>query len=182
MIPPSTGFGTGHHATTRLCLAALQEVDLAGASVLDLGTGSGILALAARALGAREARGIDDDPDAIRAAQENLALNPVLDRVTFDTVDLRALPPANADVITANLTGALLANAARAIASHMAPGGVLIASGLLQDERDAVVSAFHALTVLWEAREDGWVGLILGARSPDGEKTVTGLKTGRPGF
>jgi ribosomal protein L11 methyltransferase len=159
VIQPSMGFGTGHHATTRLCLAALQTIELNGAEVLDVGTGSGILALAARALGARCALGVDYDPDAIQSARENLPLNPHLDGVTFELRDLGCDPLPAAPVVTANLTGALLCRAAGALMENLAAGGHLIVSGLLGSERDGVRDAFATLELVWEAREDEWVGM-----------------------
>jgi ribosomal protein L11 methylase PrmA len=161
VIPPSMGFGTGHHATTRLCLAALQALDLTDAFVLDVGTGSGVLAIAAGRLGAARALGIDDDIDAVRSALENLDLNPAAQRVTFEVDDLRTatLPPA--DVVTANLTGALLVRAAQTLLGAVKNGGTLVASGLLSTERDEVVGALGAATITWEREEDGWVGLAV---------------------
>jgi ribosomal protein L11 methyltransferase len=161
VILPSMGFGTGHHVTTRLCLAALQTIDLSGCSVLDVGTGSGVLAIAANLLGAARAIGIDYDADAIRSAQDNLALNPGATHVTFETVDLaaRALPVV--DVVTANLTGAVLIRSAPALLAAARPGGTLILSGIQSHERDEVRDAFAATAVSWERDEDGWAGLAV---------------------
>ena len=85
------GFGTGHHATTRLMLKALQELPLESQTVLDIGCGSGVLAIAAVKLGARSAVGIDIDPDALENARENAALNDIGDRVRFEEGDFRAM-------------------------------------------------------------------------------------------
>ena len=160
-IMPSMGFGTGHHATTRLCLAALQTIALDGRTVLDVGTGSGILAIAAARLGAARALGIDNDADAIQSARENLALNGGIAGVDFEVRDLTTSPLPSSDVVTANLTGALLARASQAIAAAARPGGLVILSGLLTGERDAVVRAFEQADVVWEAAEDGWTGLAV---------------------
>jgi ribosomal protein L11 methyltransferase len=160
-IPPSMGFGTGHHATTRLCLAALQDLDLNGVSVLDVGTGSGVLAIAADLLGATCVAGIDYDEDAIQAARENLPLNPAARHVTFDVADLATAKLMDADVVLANLTGALLVRAAPMLVAAIRPGGHLILSGILAHERDDVVRAMAPATAVRERREDEWIGLTM---------------------
>jgi len=169
IIQPSMGFGTGHHATTRLCLAALQEIDLVGASVLDLGTGSGVLAIAASLLGAAQAVGIDSDADAIDSARQNLALNPGAHGVTFAIGEIENLDRRQADLVTANLTSALLVRAAARLIGAVRPCGKLIVSGLLVDERRAVLDAFEGLRPIWEGREDEWVAVAL-HRSPNDAK------------
>ena len=168
VIPPSMAFGTGHHATTALCLEALQAIDLTGRNVLDVGTGSGVLAIAAVRLGARRALGIDSDEDAIRTARENLALNPeAAAQVAFDVADLAAtdlregLAP---DVVIANLTGALLVRAAARLLTAVASGGTLILSGIQADERPEVVHAFAGTAIEWERLVDDWVALVLKKR------------------
>jgi ribosomal protein L11 methyltransferase len=160
VIVPSMGFGTGHHATTRLCLAALQAIDLNGAFVLDVGTGSGVLAIAAVQLGAARALGLDDDPDAIQSAVDNLVLNPAphsSQMVTFGVGDLMTMELPLADVVTANLTGGLLIRAATRLRQALKPGGALIASGLQVHECDEVQQAFSGLNIVNEAEEDGWI-------------------------
>ena len=171
VITPSMGFGTGHHATTRLCLAALQTLDLSHLSVLDVGTGSGVLAIAADRLGAARALGIDHDPDAVQAARENLALNPTARAVSFAVADLRTSPLPRAGVVTANLTGALLIETAAHLLEAVEDSGTLIVSGLLASERDEVVGALRrdkkggddlpGARIVWEREEDGWVGLAV---------------------
>jgi len=167
VIAPSMGFGTGHHATTRICLAALQDIDLTNAFVLDIGTGSGVLAIAAERLGGARAIGIDFDPDAIQSARENLDLNPEVGHVEFEVADLATHELPRADVVTANLTGALLVRSAATLVGAARPGGTLVLSGILAHERDDVVQAFAPAKVVWEREEDGWVGLMLRSGNAD---------------
>jgi ribosomal protein L11 methyltransferase len=161
VIQPSMGFGTGHHATTRLCLHALQAINLTGRFVLDVGTGSGVLAIAAVRLGAARAVGIDRDVDAIQAANENLLVNFGVESVEFQLADLSAAHLPAADIVTANLTGAVLIRSARRLLDLVRSGGVLIVSGLLEDERDDVVRVLSDPPVVWERHEDGWVALAM---------------------
>ena len=161
VIAPSMGFGTGHHVTTRLCLTALQTIELTNLVVLDVGTGSGVLAIAADRLGAARAIGIDYDPDAIQSARENLDLNPEARHVTFDAVDLAARALPLVDVVTANLTGTLLVRSAATLLAAVRPGGTLILSGIQSHERDEVRQAFADAAVCWERDEDGWVGFAV---------------------
>lgn len=159
VILPSMGFGTGHHATTRLCLETLQAFRVDGARVLDVGTGSGVLAIAAAVLGASEALGIDFDPDAITNARENLELNPTVSGVTFQVVDVRDTVLPKADIVLANLTGAVLVQNAALLSSAVDTDGTLIVSGLQTHEYEDVMNAFVGGRLASEKEELGWMAL-----------------------
>ena len=160
VIRPSMGFGTGHHATTRLCIAALQRVSLDRSTVLDVGTGSAVLAIAASRLGAEEVTGIDDDQDAIQSAWDNLSLNPSA-QVTLIVGDLRSTELVPADIILANLTGGLLIQSAERLRKLTNAQGRLILSGFTADEERDVLAAFGALSVEHRGEEEGWICVIL---------------------
>ncbi len=160
VIQPSMGFGTGHHASTRLCLALLQGLELDGRVVLDVGTGSGVLAIAAYRLGATTALGIDYDLDALTSAEENIALNHVAAGVSTRAVDItREAAIGGHDVLTANLTGGMLIQHAQRLTAEVRPGGTLIVSGVQAAERDEVVEALTAAGAIFVRGilEDDWV-------------------------
>jgi ribosomal protein L11 methyltransferase len=169
IIKPSMGFGTGHHETTRLCLALLQEVDCRGRDVIDVGTGSGVLGIAAAKRGARHLVALDNDADAIACAVENFALNAVVGsdssrhvHVTLGTLE-EPRPPAH--IVLANLTGAALTRYASHLVSQTAPDGCLILSGFLEQEANAVLQAFADRTRCEALRsEGGWCGALLKRR------------------
>jgi len=146
LIPAGMAFGTGDHATTSTCLRFLADVgdELAGKSweLLDLGTGSGILALAARLLGACRAVAADFDPDSVRTTRENARLNAIAN-VTAKKLDVRKWQPARTwPVVAANLFSGLLIEVAPKIAAATAAGGRLIFSGVLREQERDVVAAF----------------------------------------
>ena len=161
VVVPSRGFGTGHHPSTRLCLGLLQDISVRGRSVLDIGTGSGVLALAAARMGASAVTAVDDDSDAIDAARENVALNGIDVPFRLERADFRTLRDARADIVIANLTGNLLRSAVADIVGCLNQPGDAIVSGVLEEERSMVVAAFESAGVRLQAAkaEDQWLGL-----------------------
>jgi ribosomal protein L11 methyltransferase len=161
VVNPAMGFGTGHHATTRLTLRALQDVPLDNRTVLDIGCGSGVLAIAAVKLGAHSAVGIDIDPDALDNARENADLNEMSDRVRYEEGDFREMA-LGADVVMANLTGGLLERSAATLSAIVSPHGCLIISGFMDTERAAVLTALEKfLTLQTIAQEEEWMCAVL---------------------
>ena len=163
-LDPGMAFGTGLHPTTRLCLAGLESLadrgGLAGRRVLDVGCGSGILAIAAVRLGAAEAFGVDTDPIAIDATLANARRNRVARRVSARSGSLPSgLPPF--DVVVANLIAGLLVTLAVPLRDELRLGGSLLASGIFVDREAEVVAAFGSvgLDVVDRTAEGEWVAL-----------------------
>lgn len=161
LIEPSRGFGTGHHQSTRLCIVLLQNRNLTGLTVTDVGTGSGVLAITAAKLGAAFVSAMDNDPDAVENARENIAANGVERIVDAHVDDLTTTTVAPADLVTANLTGTLLAQHAADLARLVRPGGSLIVSGFNVDEKARVTEALSGrFAVTEEAEEEDWFAFL----------------------
>jgi ribosomal protein L11 methyltransferase len=159
VLDPGMAFGTGTHPTTALCLAALADALRPGARVLDVGTGSGLLAVAAAKLGAREVVGSDDDPVALDVARENAERNGVRLALTGE-------PPARIggafEVVVANILANTLVALAPELAPRVAPGGTLLLSGILAGQEDEVRAAYLAQGLAAApGREDGEWRLVV---------------------
>jgi ribosomal protein L11 methyltransferase len=163
-LDPGMAFGTGLHPTTQLCLAGLETLAdrgiLAGRRVLDVGCGSGILAIAAVGLGAAEALGIDTDPIAIEATLANARRNRVARRVRARPGSLPSGRPPF-DVVVANLIAGLVIELAPSLREEVRRGGSLLASGIFVDREADVVAAFDTagLDVVGRAAHGDWVAL-----------------------
>jgi ribosomal protein L11 methyltransferase len=158
-LDPGVAFGTGTHPTTRLCLQWLDANLRPGASVLDYGCGSGILAIAAGKLGAGLVAGTDLDPQALESASANSAANGIDARYT----EPGSLGTAAYDVVLANILSSPLKLLAPALLARVAPGGALVMSGVLQRQADEVIAAYRAAdervaVTVW-GEDEGWVCL-----------------------
>lgn len=162
VIDPGQAFGTGAHATTRLCLELMLEMEPAG-SFLDLGCGSGVLAITAARLGWTPVVALDNDPVCLEATRENADANGVT--VEVDRHDLRRDPPAAAPTVVANLLAPLLLTWAERLREAPVPPERVIASGLLVGEVDRVVAAFAGagLAEAQRRREGEWAAVLLAA-------------------
>lgn len=160
VIDPGQAFGTGAHATTRLCLELLLEREPAGA-LADWGCGSGVLAIVAARMGFAPVVAVDADPVAVEATRENARVNGV--RLDAARADLRRAPGPWAPTVTANLIGSLLLDVTNVMTR---PPRVLIASGLLSDEADRIAAAFarHGLRETGRRTAAEWAALVLERR------------------
>jgi ribosomal protein L11 methyltransferase len=163
-VPASRAFGTGSHASTRLALLALEEEGVSGRDVLDVGTGSGILALAAAGLGARRAVGLDVDADAVFVARENVLRHEFGSRVALYAGPLAAIGVRGRfDVVVANMIAEEILPEAGAILARAAAGGRVILSGVTREREKRVLARVRRGRWQLSARlaEDEWVCLCL---------------------
>ncbi len=157
-VDPAMSFGTGHHATTRLSLRLLADLITSGDQVLDVGTGTGVLAIAACQSGASSALGVDTDPNAVVNARENSALNEVADCVSVVEGSVEVVPETLYDLITVNITRRVLLDLLPDLVSRLAADGRIILSGILQGDRTQVVDSLkeQGLSLVQELTEEGW--------------------------
>ena len=152
-LDPGMAFGTGNHETTRLCCERLVEwakTAKAEAKVIDAGCGSGILAISAARLGIREVRGFDNDPEAVRVSGENAELNGLGEAITFYEGDLvTGWIGEPGDLVLANILGHVLMQFVPELTTAVAPGGLLVLSGILATELDQVRDAFTVAVPDW---------------------------------
>lgn len=165
-IDPGMAFGTGSHETTRLCMQ-LMEKYASGGRLLDVGCGSGILAIGGALLGFDEVLGIEIDPDAVDVARENLQLNHVDDRVKVQQGDLAEGLDLTADMVVANLMADLVIRLAEDCGRHLTEGGLFISSGILVEKRDEVAKAIEAagFEIVEIAEEGEWCAIAAGKTS-----------------
>ena len=160
MLDPGLAFGTGTHATTAMCLGALDAAMSGGESVVDFGCGSGILAIAALKLGASKALGVDNDPQALAASRDNAARNKI-SADQFDAVmpeDGRLSAWSNvANVVVANILAGPLLSLAQELIQLMAPGGRLLLTGVLEEQAAGLIEHYVHVGLEVTDRRDGWV-------------------------
>jgi ribosomal protein L11 methyltransferase len=181
-LEPGMAFGTGLHPTTRLCLRALEEHLTPGSTTLDVGTGSGVLSIAAAKLGARSVLALDADLAAVTAARENVAMNGVGEQVAVEHGTLpggspvphhfvaggalELLDSGHFDLILINILAPVILSLVPSLAARLAPEGRVVAAGLIESQEAEIWEAFQrqGLGVIERAQEKDWVMLVAGWR------------------
>jgi ribosomal protein L11 methyltransferase len=158
-IDPKMSFGTGYHETTRLMLRLMEKHLSPGDTVLDVGTGTGVLAIAALKLGAARAIGVDNDEWSFSNARENSSLNGVDHLFSARLGELEQVPERGFGLVVANIQKNVIEGMLPGLTGRAAPGGRLLFSGLLTSDREAILASFAAagLTLLEEMTENEWI-------------------------
>jgi ribosomal protein L11 methyltransferase len=163
-LDPGMAFGTGLHPTTRMCVQVLEEHLEPGVKVLDLGTGSGILAIAAAKLGAGSVLALDNDPVAVRAAQANVRSNGVQNTVTIELGSLNKATEKFELLLVNILAKVIIELAGQGLADRLLPTGLIIAAGIIEEQETEVAAALRGrgLGVIERRQEKDWVTLVGG--------------------
>ena len=162
-IDSKMSFGTGEHQTTRLVIRLLEKYTPAGGRVLDAGTGTGVLAIAAILLGAGSAIGFDNDEWCLLNAKENTDANNLSDKIEIRLCEISGIPENNFDLILANIQKNILLPIANDIKNHLAPSGKVILSGLLLIDFDDIIGKYSSIGFRLVERMDmdEWMALVL---------------------
>lgn len=162
-IDPGAAFGTGTHATTSLCLGILDECVTSGNKVLDIGCGSGILAIASVLLGAEEAFGVDIDAQSVKTAKENAEINDISHKTEFVVGDLADKVDGKYDIVCANIVADVIIRLLPDVGRFMTDDGILIVSGIIDIRKEDVLSAVkdNGFTIEAEAYRENWCAFVL---------------------
>ena len=162
-IDPGAAFGTGTHATTSLCLGILDQSVVNGVKVLDIGCGSGILAIASVLLGADSALGVDIDAQSVKTATENAEINNISDKVEFIVGDLADKVSGKYNIICANIVADVIIKLLPDVGQFMKDDGILIISGIIDIRKEDVLSAVkqYGFDICLETYKDNWCAFVL---------------------
>ncbi|MCI5775766.1 MAG: 50S ribosomal protein L11 methyltransferase [Aerococcus sp.] len=161
-LDPEVTFGTGYHPTTRLALSLLGDELSSGDTLIDVGTGSGILAITADLLGASHVYAFDNDPACEQAVAHNLALNPKATHVTFQVKDMLNNVSETADIIVANILSEVLLQLIPQVDVHLNPGGKLILSGIYYDQYEVIAQELkdYGFEIIESRKRGAWYALL----------------------
>lgn len=162
-IDPGAAFGTGTHTTTSLCLKMLEKLVQADSNVLDIGCGSGILAIASVLLGAENAFGVDIDEVAVKVAKENANMNHVSDKVCFAEGDLAEKVSGKYNIICANIVADVIIRLLKDVEKYLEENGVIILSGVIDTRGDDVIKAVieNKFYIVEQVKEDNWYAFLI---------------------
>ena len=157
IITPKMSFGTGHHATTYMMIRQMQNIDFTNKTVFDFGTGTGILAILAKKLGASSVTAIDVDEWSIKNAEENFEKNDVRGINLYQS---SLLPEEQFNIVLANINRNVLIQYASTLVNILLPKGILLVSGLLAEDEEAIVEVFNKLKLIRHEQKQNWISLL----------------------
>ena len=160
VLEPGSAFGSGSHATTRLCVGQIAQLDLENARVLDVGCGTGVLSVASVLVGAESVLAVDSDPEAIRVTELVAALNGVSDKIQTLPAQGFVGDGTEFDLVLANLLLPIIEESGAQLATSVAPGGLIMVSGVLEHQQERVEQVFSEFKLNQVEQEEGWLVLV----------------------